>query len=53
MDGFLTTLASVAQIWPAGLYGDEGTYVGPRVRLNRRRTLGVYGAIEPHVVVYI
>ena len=27
--------------------------MSPRGRLNRRRTLGVYGAIEPHVVVYI
>ena len=54
MDGFLTTLASAAQIWPAGLYR-ESTCVSPRGRLNRRRTLGVYvyGAIEPRVVVYI
>ena len=38
MDGFLTTLASAAQIWPAGLYR-ESTCVSPRGRLNRRRTL--------------
>ena len=52
MDGFLTTLASAAQIWPAGSLGymGESTCVSPRGRLNRRRTMGVYGAIELRVL---
>ena len=48
MDGFLTTLASAAQIWPVGSRVIPGEHMcESEGRLNRRRTMG---AIELRVL---